>query len=81
MVPRWTNDRGVSGSNPSGAPFEILDFVRDLLFPLLKNSKSDEESCPYFQFYQIYFGCHFLTNFCSLLFDQLTRDNLGLGDS
>ena len=40
VVLRWTNDHGVSGSNPSGAPFDILHFVRDLLFPLLKNSKS-----------------------------------------
>ena len=38
MVACWTNDHGVSGSNPSGAPFGILHFVRDLLFPLLKNS-------------------------------------------
>ena len=32
-----TDDREVSGSN---APGENLDFVRNLLFPLLKNSKS-----------------------------------------
>ena len=33
VVPRWaTTDRGVSGSNPFGAPFEILHFVRDLHF-------------------------------------------------
>ena len=38
VVPRWTNDHGVSGSNPSGAPFDIFHFVRDLLFPLLKKS-------------------------------------------
>ena len=47
VVPRWTNDHGVSGSNPgvsgsnpSGAPFDILHFVRNLSFPLLKNFKS-----------------------------------------
>ena len=32
VVPRWATDRGVSGSNPFGAPFEILHFVRDLYF-------------------------------------------------
>ena len=36
----WTNDHGVSGSNQSGAPFEVVHFVRDLSFPFLKNSKS-----------------------------------------
>ena len=46
VVPRWTNDCGVSGSNPSGAPSNILHFVRDLLFSLLKNSKSAEVSLP-----------------------------------
>ena len=47
MVLRWTGDHRVPGSNTPGAPFEIfdfvreiLDFVRDLLFPLLKDSKS-----------------------------------------
>ena len=35
---------GSPGSNMPGAPFETLDFVRDLLFPLLKNSKSAEVS-------------------------------------
>ena len=38
MVGHWTNDHGVSGSNPSGEPFDIFHFLRDLLFPLLKNS-------------------------------------------
>ena len=39
MVACWTNDHGgISGSNPSGEPFDILHFVRDLLFLLLKNS-------------------------------------------
>ena len=32
VVPCWTNDRGVSGSNPSGAPFKILHFVTDFHF-------------------------------------------------
>ena len=35
VMPRWTNDHGVSGSNPSGTPFDILHFVRNFLFPLL----------------------------------------------
>ena len=46
VVPRWTNDHAVSGSNPSGASFQILHFVRDLLFPLLENSKSAEVYFP-----------------------------------
>ena len=46
VVLRWTGDHRVPGSNRQGAPFETLDFVRDLLFPLLKNSKSAEVSFP-----------------------------------
>ena len=38
VVAHWTNDHGVLGSNLSGANFGILHFVRDPLFPLLKNS-------------------------------------------
>ena len=40
MVPRWTIDLGVTGSNPPGNTFWNLDFVRNLLFPLQKNVKS-----------------------------------------
>ena len=46
MVLRWTGDHRVSGSKKQGASFEILDFVRDLLFLLLKNSWSAEVSLP-----------------------------------
>ena len=44
VVLRWTGDHRVPGSNTPDAPFETLDFVRDLLFPLLKNSESAEVS-------------------------------------
>ena len=46
VVPPWTGNHRAPGSNLLGAPFEILDFVRDLLFPLLKNLKSAEVSLP-----------------------------------
>ena len=46
MVLRWTDDYRVPGSNTPGASFDTLDFVRNLLFPLLKNSKSAEVSLP-----------------------------------
>ena len=44
VAPHWTGDHRAPGSNLLGAPCEILDFVRDLLFPLLKNSMSAEVS-------------------------------------
>ena len=48
MVPCWATDGGVSGSNPFGALFEILHFVRDL-YSSFENSMSNGESCPYVQ--------------------------------
>ena len=64
MVLRWTGDHRIPGSNTPGAPFETLDFVRVLLFPLLKNSKSAEVSLlrsTLFQrlfFPQVYSKCY-----------------------
>ena len=40
MVPHWTSEQGVLGMDPDplGAHFKIPDFMRDFLFPRLKNS-------------------------------------------
>ena len=46
VVLRWTGEHRFTGSNTPGAPFETLDSVRDLLFSLLKISKSAEMSLP-----------------------------------
>ena len=57
VVLRLTGDHKVLGSNTLGVPFETLDFMRDLLFPLLKNSKSAEVSLPRSTRFQRLF-CH-----------------------
>ena len=44
VVLHWTGDHRVPGSNTPGAPFETLDFVRDLLLFLVPLSSMSPDA-------------------------------------